>query len=285
MSGANWLAPPWPPPLPVRSRVTTRHGGVSRPPYGSLNLADHVGDDPLAVAANRQRLGQRLPSSPCWLQQVHGTTVVDAALSVGAAAPVVADASFTREPGVVCVVMTADCLPVLLCDRSGSVVAAAHAGWRGLQAGILERTVAAMEVPAASLLVYLGPAIGAQAFEVGDEVRQAFIATDRQAARAFSRLPQTTGTVAHGSPAGRARRQSNGGRLGSGGWLADLYLLARQRLLRLGVGSIHGGEHCTLRQHELFFSYRRDGVTGRLASLIWLASDRQSVASPDGSGS
>ncbi|MEF8729785.1 MAG: peptidoglycan editing factor PgeF [Accumulibacter sp.] len=283
MSGAGWIIPDWPAPAPVRSLLTTRHDGVSLPPYGSLNLADHVGDDPLAVAANRRRLGQRLPAPPCWLQQVHGTTVVDAALAVGAAAPAVADASFARAPGVVCVVMTADCLPVLLCDHSGSVVAAAHAGWRGLQAGILERTVAAMGVPAASLLAYLGPAIGAQAFEVGDEVRQAFIATDPAAARAFSRLANGAGTAAGGAPAGRDPRQSDGGRAG-GGWLADLYLLARQRLSRLGVGSVHGGEHCTLRQQDLFFSYRRDGVTGRMASLIWLAGERQSVASPAGQG-
>ena len=271
MIGESFLVPGWPAPASVRSLVTTRRGGVSLPPYGSLNLADHVGDDPLAVAANRQRLGQQLPAAPCWLQQVHGTTVVDAAVAVGAAAPAVADASFTRAPGVVCVVMTADCLPALLCDRTGTVVAAAHAGWRGLQAGIIERTVAAMEVPAASLLAYLGPAIGAQAFEVGDEVRQAFVAADPQAACAFSKLADV---AAADASAGGSPRQSSVARAGSGGWLADLYLLARQRLLRLGVESIHGGDHCTLRQQELFFSYRRDGVTGRLASLIWLASDQ-----------
>ncbi|HRL77783.1 MAG TPA: peptidoglycan editing factor PgeF [Candidatus Accumulibacter phosphatis] len=267
MIGGSCFVPDWPAPAPVRSLVTTRNGGVSRPPYGSLNLADHVGDDPQAVAANRQRLGRRLPAKPCWLQQVHGTAVVDAA-AVGAAEVPVADGSFTRRPGVVCVVMTADCLPVLLCDQSGTVVAAAHAGWRGLQAGILERTVAAMDVPAARLLVYLGPAIGPQAFEVGDDVRQAFIAADRQAAHAFSRLPRSAEAV----PADRAVGQPSGVRVTNGGWLADLYLLARQRLLRLGVASIHGGDQCTLRQRELFFSYRRDGVTGRLASLIWLAS-------------
>jgi hypothetical protein len=284
MSGASWIVPEWPAPETVRSLLTTRRGGVSLPPYGSLNLADHVGDDPLAVATNRRRLAQQLPASPCWLQQVHGTTAVDAALAVGAAVPAVADASFTRERGVVCVVMTADCLPVLLCDRAGSVVAAAHAGWRGLQAGILERTVAAMGVPAASLLAYLGPAIGAQAFEVGDEVRQAFIASDADAARAFSRLANAAGTVADDAPAGCRPRQSTDARAGGGGWLADLHLLARQRLARLGVGSLHGGEHCTLRQKELFFSYRRDGVTGRMASLIWLAGERRSVASADDGG-
>ncbi|QKS30983.1 MAG: Polyphenol oxidase [Accumulibacter sp.] len=271
MTGATWIVPDWPAPASVRSLVTTRRGGVSLPPYGSLNLADHVGDDPLAVAANRQRLGQRLPASPCWLQQVHGTTVVDAAAAVGAAAPAVADASFARASGVVCVVMTADCLPVLLCDRAGTVVAAAHAGWRGLQAGIIERTVTAMKVPAASLLAYLGPAIGAQAFEVGDEVRQAFVAADPQAAHAFSKLAR--GAAAADAPADCSRGQSSVVQAG-GGWLADLHLLARQRLLRLGVGSIHGGDHCTLRQHELFFSYRRDRVTGRMASLIWLANDQ-----------
>lgn len=244
-----WIIPDWPAPASVRSLITTRQGGVSRAPYASLNLGDHVGDDPLAVAANRQRLGRSLPATPCWLQQVHGTTVLDA--GAGSAQVRVADGAFARNVAVVCVVMTADCLPVLLCDRAGTVVAAAHAGWRGLQAGILERTVAAMAVPGVELLAYLGPAIGPQAFEVGGEVRAAFVDAHAQAAAAFKPLPQ---------PVNR-----------SGGWLADIYRLARQRLASLGVEGVYGGEYCTVSQESRFFSYRRDGVTGRMASLIWLS--------------
>ncbi len=217
-------------------------------PYASLNLGDHVGDDPPAVAANRQRLGRTLPAAPCWLHQVHGTTVLEAGTSTQVR---VADGAFTRNVAVVCVVMTADCLPVLLCDRAGTVVAAAHAGWRGLQAGILERTVAAMAVPGIDLIAYLGPAIGPQAFEVGGEVRAAFVDAYAEAAAAFKPLPQPVNK--------------------SGGWLTDIYLLARQRLARLGVEGIYGGEYCTVSQESRFFSYRRDGVTGRMASLIWLS--------------
>lgn len=241
---SDWIVPEWPAPPQVRSLLTTRHGGVSRGAYASLNLGDHVGDDPLAVAENRRRLASRLDTSPVWLNQVHGTLVLDAGQLPSALRPE-ADASFTRRPGVACAVMTADCLPVLLCDKAGSVVAAAHAGWRGLHAGILERTVAAMACPGEELLAYLGPAIGAQAFEVGDEVRTAFVAANAQDALAFK--PQ------------------------GGKWLADIYLLARQRLARLGVDAIFGGDCCTVGEPERFFSYRRDGVTGRMASMIWLA--------------
>ncbi|HMW55842.1 MAG: peptidoglycan editing factor PgeF [Candidatus Accumulibacter sp.] len=243
-----WLVPDWPAPTRVRSFITTRHGGVSMAPYASLNLGDHVGDDPAAVAANRQRLRRSLPAEPCWLQQVHGTTVLDAGTPTQFR---VADGAFARNVAVVCVVMTADCLPVLLCDRAGTVVAAAHAGWRSLQAGILERTVAAMAVPGIELIAYLGPAIGPQAFEVGGEVRAGFVGPYAEAAAAFKPLPQ---------PVNKA-----------GGWLANIYLLARQRLAHLGVEGIYGGEYCTFGQESLFFSYRRDGVTGRMASLIWLS--------------
>ena len=240
----SFITPDWPAPANVRALITTRVGGVSTAPYASFNLGDHVGDDPQHVAQNRANLTARLPAQPAWLTQVHGTTVLDAAAVSGAPQ---ADASVARQPGVVSVVMTADCLPVLLCDRTGTVVAAAHAGWRGLLDGVLECTVEAMAKPGAELLAYLGPAIGPTAFEVGDEVRQAFVAHDAYAAEAF--VPS-----AH-----------------AGKWLADLYLLARQRLQGVGVDAVYGGDDCTYSHAERFFSYRRDGITGRMASLIWLA--------------
>ena len=248
VSSKGCLLPDWPVPTRVRSLITRRDGGVSLAPYASLNLGAHVGDDPLSVAENRRRLADHLPASPCWLEQVHGTTLVDAA-GLGVAEVPVADGAFARAPGVVCAVMTADCLPVLLCDQAGSVVAAVHAGWRGMQAGILERAVEALAVPAVRLLAYLGPAIGPQAFEVGDEVRNAFLAAHQEAVAAFLPAPQP--------PAHK--------------WLADIYLLARQSLRRAGVDAIYGGGSCTVREAQHFFSYRRDGVTGRMAALIWLA--------------
>jgi YfiH family protein len=240
----EWIVPRWPAPARVHAVSTTRHGGISRPPYESLNLADHVGDDPGAVAANRGLLEQalQLPAMPAWLQQVHGTQVVDAA---GVTLPVAADAAYAREPGVVCAVLTADCLPVLLCDRGGQFVAAAHAGWRGLAAGVIEQTIAALPLPGGELLAWLGPAISPEAYVVGEEVRETFVAHDPAAAVAF--------------------RPAAGG-----GWHADLYRLARQRLQSHGVSAVHGGEFCTLQDPVRFYSYRRDGVTGRMASLIWL---------------
>jgi hypothetical protein len=238
------LHPEWPAPPRVRAAITTRAGGVSAAPWHSLNLADHVGDDPDRVAENRRRLREhgRLPAEPFWLQQVHGCDVADA----GAAGAVcVADAAVATQPGAVCAVLTADCLPVLFCSRGGDWVAAAHAGWRGLAAGVLEQAVARAPAPAADLLAWLGPAIGPAAFEVGSEVRDAFLADDPGAAECF---------VA--SPAGR--------------WLADLYGLARRRLARGGVGWVGGGGLCTFTDAGRFFSFRRDGTTGRMASLIWL---------------
>lgn len=243
---SDWIVPEWPAPARVRSLLTTRHGGVSRGAYASLNLGDHVGDDPLAVAENRSRLASGLDAIPLWLNQEHGIAVVDAEQAFSSPRPV-ADASFSRKPALACAVMTADCLPVLLCDQSGTVVAAAHAGWRGLHAGVLERTVAAMACAGEEILAYLGPSIGPQAFEVGDEVRAAFVESDRQAEAAFKPL--------------------------RGKWLADIYLLARQRLARLGVNAVFGGNYCTVEEAERFFSYRRDGVTGRMASMIWLTAD------------
>lgn len=238
----DFLIPDWPAPARVKALVTTRVGGVSLPPYDSLNLGDHVGDDAEAVDENRRRLRRQLPGDPVWLHQVHGTRCVDAAHAV---ARVEADASFSRRHGVVCAILTADCLPVLLCDAAGSVVGAAHAGWRGLLGGVIESSVTAMAVPGAQLMAWLGPAIGAQAFEVGGEVRAAFVARDAQAAAAF---------VAHGEEK----------------WLCDIYLLARQRLAALGIHRVAGADYCTLRDPRRFYSYRRDGATGRMASCIWL---------------
>lgn len=238
------LVPDWPAPPRVRAYTTTRLGGVSPAPYAGLNLGDHVGDAPQAVAANRAQVVRQLglPGMPLWLNQVHGITAVDAAHAAPGCA---ADASFTRESGAVCAVLTADCLPLLLCDKVGSTVAAVHAGWRGLAAGVIEATLAAMQVPPEDLMVWLGPAIGPRAFEVGSEVREAFTSHDPAAAAAF-----------HPSPAGR--------------WLADIYQLARLRLARQGVMAVYGGERCTYTEAQYFYSYRREGVTGRMASLIWI---------------
>lgn len=242
LTDASLIVPDWPAPSNVHAVQTTRQGGVSQAPYDSLNLGTHVGDNPLHVAANRQRLSQILPSEPIWMDQVHGTTVQDAAL---ASCQPQADAAVARHVDTVCTVMTADCLPILLCDQAGTVVAAAHAGWRGLSQGVIERTVEAMQVPPDNLLAWLGPAIGPDAFEVGDDVRQVFIAHDAQAAAAFAVKPD-------------------------GKWLADIYLLARQRLAALGVPQVYGGEYCTYHDADRFFSYRRDGACGRMASMIWL---------------
>ncbi|TLS19743.1 MAG: peptidoglycan editing factor PgeF [Betaproteobacteria bacterium] len=237
------FVPDWPAPSRVRSLQTTRSGGVSPAPYASLNLGDHVGDAPAHVAANRARLRAGLPGEPLWLQQVHGTRVADAdSATTGREA----DGVVARRPGSVCAIMTADCLPVLLCDQDGTVVGAAHAGWRGLAAGVLENTVAAMGVAPERLLAWLGPAIGPQAFEVGPEVRDAFEKADPRASQAF--VP--------GASAGK--------------YLADIYALARLRLQAAGVREIHGGGLCTVGDAASYFSYRRDRVCGRMASLIWL---------------
>ncbi|HZX30235.1 MAG TPA: peptidoglycan editing factor PgeF [Rhodocyclaceae bacterium] len=236
------IFPNWPAPPGVRAVQTTRKGGISAVPYDSLNLGDHVGDDPGAVEANRRRLAEIVLAEPVWLKQVHGVMVADADDAVAGCE---ADAAVSRRPGRACVVMTADCLPVLLCDRAGTVVAAAHAGWRGLAAGVIEATVAAMGRPGDELLAWLGPAIGPDAFEVGDEVRAAFVAHDPLAAAAF--VP--------GAP---------------GKWLADICLLARQRLVALGIHDVWGGGQCTVADSDRFFSYRRDGVTGRMGTFIWL---------------
>ncbi|HED19545.1 MAG TPA: peptidoglycan editing factor PgeF [Gammaproteobacteria bacterium] len=238
------IYPDWPAPANVKAVTTTRRGGVSEPPFDSFNLADHVGDEPDAVRRNRDILQQSLPlpAAPVWLNQVHGDTVVDASQCGERPS---ADAVYCTRTGPVCAVLTADCLPVLLCDQNGTRVAAAHAGWRGLAGGILESSVEALDTDPARLMVWLGPAIGPTAFEVDDAVRQVFVDRLVQAAVAF--------------------RATTGGR-----WLADLYQLARIRLQAIGVDAIYGGTFCTLTDREQFYSYRRDGATGRMASLIWL---------------
>lgn len=235
------IRPDWPAPAWVRACMTTRAGGVSPAPWASFNLGDHVGDDPAHVAANRAQLRALLPAEPVWLTQVHGTRVAE----LGRDTDFRADACVARAGGQVCAVLTADCLPVLFCDRAGRVVAGAHAGWRGLAAGVLEATVSAMRVPPGEILAWMGAAIGPQAFEVGDEVRAAFVAQHAAAASAF---------VSHAP----------------GKWLADIYALARLRLGAVGVHAVHGGGRCTFGEADAFFSYRRDGVTGRMAALVWL---------------
>ncbi len=240
---ADWIVPDWPAPPRVRALVTTRSGGVSTGPYSSLNLGMRVNDDPAAVERNRARLSSHLPEEPRWLNQVHGNHVVDAGELHG---PIEADAAVSRTTGAVCAVMIADCMPVLLADRAGTVVGAAHAGWRGLAAGVVEHTVQAMAVPPADLVAWLGPAIGPAAFEVGADVRDAFVVQDAGAAAAF---------VDH-KP---------------GKWLADLFSLARRRLRAIGVNDIHGGGLCTVADPGRFYSHRRDKVTGRMAALIWLS--------------
>ncbi len=242
----DWIEPNWPAPATVRALQTTRSGGVSDAPWDSLNLGGHVGDAPQAVEENRRLLreGAGLPGEPMWMRQVHGTAVVTAH-AVGKEPPE-GDAAWTNIPGTVCAVMTADCLPVLLCDDAGKVVAVAHAGWKGLAAGVIERTIHAMGAEPGHVLAWLGPAIGPAAFEVGEEVRTRFLQMD----------PGATACFTAGNP---------------GHWYADLYGLARRRLHGLGVRNIQGGGYCTHSDARRFFSHRRDGPqTGRMATLIWL---------------
>jgi YfiH family protein len=238
----DWIVPDWPAPERVRALITTRSGGGSVGPYASMNLGLRVGDDPAVVDANRRFLQRFLPGEPKWLNQVHGTAVVAAETIVH---PVEADASVATSLGCVCAIMVADCLPILLANHGGSVVAAAHAGWRGLAGGVIENTIQALGTPPRNLLAYLGPAIGPSAFEVGDEVRAAFVAIDPGARYAFR--PHKPGK-----------------------WLADLFALARQRLASAGVLNVYGGGQCTYSDAAHFFSHRRDKVSGRMAALIWL---------------
>jgi YfiH family protein len=248
------MVPDWNAPPAIGACATTRGGGVSAGPYddgvggGGLNLGLHVGDRAGDVERNRALLRAALPAQPVWLSQVHGVNVVDAADAAGSAEVPVGDASVSATPGIVCAIQTADCLPVLFCDVAGRVVGAAHAGWRGLVAGVLENTVAAMRAKGAhDIIAWLGPAIGPDRFEVGQEVLDAFVAHERAAEAAFRPQPGQDGK-----------------------FLADIYLLARQRLAGAGVTRCFGGGLCTVSDAQRFYSYRRDRITGRMASLIWL---------------
>ena len=240
MSKVDFIIPDWPAPANVKAIQTTRLGGYSVAPYGSLNLGLHVQDDGLAVAKNRQLLSDYLPSQPVWLNQVHGVEVIDVTKSLCVQD---ADASFSKNKNVVCVTMTADCLPVLLCNQQGTAVASIHAGWRSLCDGVIEATIKMMGVESEELMAWLGPAIGPDAFEVGSEVREAFIAQDAQADQAFK---------AYGDK-----------------WLGDLYKIAKQRLNKQGLNKICGGGECTYSDPSRYFSFRRDGLTGRMATMIW----------------
>ena len=241
------IAPDWPAPARVRSAFTLRTGGVSVSPYDSLNLGVHVGDAGDAVAENRRRVRERLglPAEPVWLQQVHGIEVADLDVRQPGVPQPRADAAVTRTPGRVCVIQVADCMPVLFAARDGSAVGAAHAGWRGLAGGVLEETVRKLAVPPQQLIAWLGPTIGQGHFEVGDDVRSAFVLCDPAAASAFE-------TNARGR------------------WQCDLYALARRRLSALGVQDVFGGGWCTYADAARFFSFRRDGQCGRMAALIWM---------------
>lgn len=237
------IMPDWPAPAGIKACCTTRRGGYSKAPFDSLNLGLHVGDREADVMRNRERLREQLvlPDEPCWINQTHGVDVVTLETDLRRDA----DAAVTRAPGYVAAVMTADCLPILLCNRQGSEVAAVHAGWRGLQAGIIQATLAAMRSPGTDLLAWIGPSISQACFEVGDEVYAAFVATDPASASCF-----------------QANRP--------GHWLCDLGGIAASWLIELGVRQVARSPHCSYRDAGLFYSYRRETVTGRMASLIWI---------------
>lgn len=240
----KYLIPEWPAPSNVFAYSTTRLGGFSKGAYHSFNLGKLTEDNPQSVTANRELLQQelKLPGEPFWIKQIHGTTVINAH---GDSTLPEADASYTQEAKQVCLIMTADCLPILICNRAGTVVAAVHAGWRGLLAGVIENTISAMGLPGSELLAWLGPAIGPQIFEIGTDIRDQFLQKDPQAEVAF----QDAAT---------------------GKCLANIYLLAKLRLAKIDVNQVFGGTHCTYNEPELFYSHRRDkGITGRMASLIW----------------
>ena len=240
----EFIYPDWPAPAQVKALTTTRIGGFSETPFDSFNLSLRSGDDVERVRRNRALLvkSAHLPAEPLWLRQVHGNRVVDAAVSKPYSE---GDGSYVDKPGHVCVVLTADCCPIFLCDGAGSRVAVLHGGWRGLARGLIEQGVALMNVPGRELMAWLGPAIGPQAFEVGDDVYEAFVAHNGEAEGAFTKKE-------------------------NGRWLADICRLARQRLRAVGVTHVYGGKYCTVSEHERFFSYRRDRICGHMASLIWL---------------
>ncbi|WP_411992312.1 peptidoglycan editing factor PgeF [Agarivorans sp. DSG3-1] len=235
----------WPCPANVVAVYSDRVAGVSQVPFDSYNLGDHVGDELAAVNSNRANFQMSMPEQVCWLKQVHSTRVVDASDQANVLSE--ADASIAASSGAACVVMTADCLPVLFCDLQGTVVAAAHAGWRGLVDGVLEKTVAKMQVEPQQLMAWMGPAIGPQAFEVGAEVKQRFVQHNARAASAFTQASQADK------------------------YYADIFTLAEQRLQALGIGAIYSERICTYSHPQHYFSYRREGQTGRMAAAIWLS--------------
>lgn len=240
----DWIKPDWPAPQNVRAFVTTRHGGISTGEYASMNLGLHSGDERANVEKNRALVRERLPSDPRWLKQVHGIAVADLD-HVAPDAALIADAAVTGKKSRVAVVLTADCMPLFLCDVHGTRVAVAHAGWRGMAAGVIEATVEALWTKPGDVLAWMGPTIGPAAFEVGPEVRAAFMEVDPSAGAAF---------VARAG----------------GKFMADLYALARQRLQRAGVASVTGGGFCTNRDSERFFSYRRAQKSGRMGAFVWM---------------
>jgi YfiH family protein len=246
LNPADVIVPDWPAPKGVRALITTRRGGVSLGDFASLNVGAHVGDDPLAVDENRRRVGALMPAEPLWLDQVHGTRVITIAAEEDVSMPPQADAATTRLINRPCAVMVADCLSVLFCDEAGNSVAAAHAGWRGMAAGVIEHTIVAMQVAPRSVMAYLGPAIGTSAFEVGQDVVDTYASLGLDSRRAFRSIGEKPGK-----------------------YLADIYELGRQRLAAAGVAQVYGGGLCTFSTPDRFFSYRRDGRTGRIAAIIW----------------
>jgi polyphenol oxidase len=245
MSGPGWITPDWPAPTSVRALSTLRTGGVSRGNYASFNLATHVGDERNSVLRNRELLkdAASLPAEPIWLEQVHGNVVWQ--VSGPSSSTPIADASVTRTKKQICTILTADCLPVIFCDLEGTAVGAAHAGWRGLAGGVLNETLRAMGSPAARVIAWMGPAIEQSAFEVGDEVREQFVARTPHHANAFASNDR-------------------------GRWQADIYALARRELESLGVAGVYGGGFNVYADAERFFSYRRDKQTGRMATMVWI---------------
>ena len=251
----QWIRPEWSTSPKVHSLISTRLGGVSEPPYDSLNLGSHVGDIPERVAKNRSLVNSNVPSDPIWLQQIHSTLVSTPAQRMNSVSgPIIADAAITDVPNEVLAILTADCLPVLFAAKDGSIIGAAHAGWKGLCAGVLENTVSEMllvrpQLKSSDLLAYMGPAIGPKAYEVGEDVYNSFASSSVGIKEGdFQEVPHKKGK-----------------------YLANLYSLAKNRLNALGINHIDGGQMCTFYESELFYSYRRDGVTGRFASLIWIA--------------
>ena len=240
------ISPEWPVPLNVKAIITTRKGGISQNNYASFNIAQHVEDNPEHVLSNRSKLRKLLPSEPVWLSQVHGNRVIQA--NPNTSQNIEADATVTHQPNVVLSIQTADCLPVLLCNQQGTVIGACHAGWRGLANDIIENTIREMQCAPETIIAYLGPAIGSEKFEVGEEVKQVFVNKHSLAASAFVQASATK-------------------------WLADIYGLAKIRLSAMGVNNIYGGNFCTFTDEARFFSYRRDKQTGRMASLIWLTNN------------